>query len=77
MEELLEILQELRPDVDFENTERLVTDRVIQSFDVVALVAEIDDAFDVKVKPADLLPENFDSVEAMWALIQRLQDEEY
>ena len=77
MEELMEILEELRPDIDFANTERLVTDRVIESFDIIALVGEIDDAFDVKVRPVDLIPENFDSVEAMWALIQRLQDQEF
>ena len=77
MNELMEILEELRPDIDFENTRRLVTDRVIESFDIIALVGEIDDAFDVKVKPADLVPENFDSVEAIWNLIQRLQDDEF
>ncbi len=77
MEQLMEILEGLRPDIDFANEKSLVTDRLLESFDIINLVSEIDDEFDVKIKPADLVPENFDSAEAMWALIQRLQDEEF
>lgn len=77
MEQLMEILEGLRPDIDFANEKSLVTDRLLESFDIINLVSEIDDEFDVKIKPADLVPENFDSVEAMWALIQRLKDEEF
>ena len=77
MEQLMEILEGIRPDIDFANEKSLVTDRLLESFDIINLVSEIDDEFDVKIKPADLVPENFDSAEAMWALIQRLQDEEF
>ena len=77
MEQLMEILEGIRPDIDFANEKSLVTDRLLESFDIINLVSEIDDEFDVKIKPADLVPENFDSVEAMWELIQRLQDEEF
>jgi acyl carrier protein len=77
MEQLMELLEGIRPDIDFANEKSLVTDRLLESFDIINLVSEIDDEFDVKIKPADLVPENFDSVEAMWALIQRLQDEEF
>ena len=77
MEQLMEILEGIRPDIDFANEKSLVTDRLLESFDIINLVSEIDDEFDVKIKPADLVPENFDSVKAMWALIQRLQDEEF
>ncbi|MBP3897632.1 MAG: acyl carrier protein [Mogibacterium sp.] len=77
MEQLMEILEGLRPDIDFANEKSLVTDRLLESFDIINLVSEIDDEFDVKIKPADLVPENFDSAEAMWELIQRLQDEEF
>ena len=73
----MELLEGIRPDIDFANEKSLVTDRLLESFDIINLVSEIDDEFDVKIKPADLVPENFDSVEAMWALIQRLQDEEF
>ncbi len=73
----MEILEGLRPDIDFANEKSLVTDRLLESFDIINLVSEIDDEFDVKIKPADLVPENFDSAEAMWELIQRLQDEDF
>ena len=77
MEELKSLLEELRPDIDFDNEKQLVTNRVLESFDIINLVSELDDEFDVKIKPADLIPENFNSVEAMWKMIQRLQDEDF
>ena len=75
MEELMEILSELRPDVDFENETSLITDGILDSFDIIALVSELDEAFDIEIKPNNLVPENFNSVKAMMALIEQLQDE--
>ncbi|MCH5191507.1 MAG: acyl carrier protein [Oscillospiraceae bacterium] len=75
MDELMEILNELRPDVDFENETALITDGVLDSFDIVALVGELNDAFDIEIKPNNLVPENFNSVNAMLDLIEQLQDE--
>ena len=75
MDELMEILQELRPDVDFETETALITNGVLDSFDIVALVGELNDAFDIEIKPNNLVPENFNSAKAMYALIQELQDE--
>ena len=75
MDEIMEILEELRPDVDFENETALITDGVLDSFDIVALVGELNDAFDIEIKPNNLVPENFNSAKAMYALIEQLQDE--
>ena len=75
MDELMEILEELRPDVDFGNEKALITDGVLDSFDIVALVGKLNDAFDVEIKPNNLVPDNFNSAEAMWQLITKLQDE--
>lgn len=75
MDELLEILNELRPDVDFESETELITDGILDSFDIVALVGELNDAFDIEIKPNNLVPENFNSANAMMALIEQLQDE--
>ena len=75
MNELMEILQELRPDVDFEKETALITDGILDSFDIVALVGELNDAFDIEIKPNNLVPENFNSAKAMWAMIEKLQDE--
>ena len=75
MDELMEILEELRPDVDFENETALIDDGVLDSFDIVAIVGELNEAFDIEIKPNNLVPENFNSAKAMMALIEQLQDE--
>ena len=75
MEELMQILEELRPDVDFENEEALIDDGILDSFDIVALVGELNDAFDIEIKPNNLIPVNFNSAKAMMALIDQLRDE--
>ncbi len=74
MEELMEILRELRPDVDFETETALIDDGILGSFDITALVNEIMDVFDVTISMADLEPENFNSAEAIYEYIQSLQD---
>lgn len=73
---MLEILRELHPEVDFENETSLIQDSILDSMDMVSLIGEINDAFDVEVAFDDIEPENFDSVDAMVALVQRLQEEE-
>lgn len=74
MEKLLEILKGIRPDVDFENEDALIDDGVLDSFDVVSIISEIDDEFSVQVKINELNPENFNSVESIWDMIQKLQN---
>lgn len=75
MEKLLEILKGLKPAVDFEKEKKLIDDGVLDSFDLVALVGEINEVFDVEVEFEDMEPENFNSIENMYAMIERLQDE--
>ena len=75
MDELMEILNELRPDVDFENETALITDGILDSFDIVALVGELNDAFDIEIKPNNLVPDNFNSAERLWSMITRLKEE--
>lgn len=76
MEQLMEILTDLRPDVDFEKEKALVTDGILDSFDIISLVGTLNDEYDITIRPANLLPENFDSAEAILELIETLQDEE-
>ena len=76
MSELLTILQEMHPDVDFETHQTLVDDKVIDSFDVITLVAEINDRMDIAIPAEELIPENFNSYAALQALLNRLEDEE-
>jgi len=73
-EKILEILNEVRPDVDFENETELVSNNILESFDIVQIVAELDDEFDIEITPKDLVAENFNSLSALEELIERLQD---
>lgn len=73
MEKLMELLQELRPDVDFENETALIDDGILGSFDITSLVNGIMDEFDVELDMADLEPENFNSAAAIWEFIQSLK----
>ena len=75
MEELLQILTDMHPDVDFEAEEHLIDDAVLDSLDIVGLITEISENFDVTITARDIIPENFNSAKAMYALIERLQDE--
>ena len=73
MEKLLEILKSIRPDVDFANETALIDDGILDSFDVVSIISELDDAFDVQIRINELDPENFNSAEAIWKLVQELK----
>ncbi|MBO5317175.1 MAG: acyl carrier protein [Oscillospiraceae bacterium] len=75
MEQLLNILAELHPDVDFKTEEQLIDNKILDSFDIVTLVAEIDAEFDVAIPAEELVPENFNSAKALYALIERLMEE--
>lgn len=74
MSDLLEILKEMHPDVDFATHTTLIDDKVIDSFDVITLVAEINDRLDVTIPAEEIVPENFNSYAALSALISRLED---
>jgi len=75
MEALLNILSELHPEVDFETENALIDGKILDSFDIVTLVAEIVGEFDVQIPAEELLPENFNSAKAIFALIEKLLDE--
>ena len=75
-EELLEILSDLHPEVDFETETSLVDDKIFTSFDIVAITAEISDSFDILIPAGEIRPENFNSLDALYALIQKVSDED-
>lgn len=74
-DKIIKILEEIRPDIDFEIEDKLVDDGLLESFDIVALVSEITDEFEVDVRPKDLKPSNFNCIDAMVALVEELLDE--
>ncbi len=75
MEELLEILEDINPDVDYANCEDLIDGHYLNSLSIISLIAELEDAFDVTIPTAEIVPANFNSAKAMMAMIQRLQEE--
>ena len=76
MDELIAILKDIHPDVDYETATNLVDGKILDSFDIITLVGEIADKFDVVVSAEYMIPENFNSAQALWTLIQKLQDDE-
>ncbi len=75
MQKLYDILTENWPDIDFEKEEKLIDDGVLTSLDIVMLVGELNDAFDIEITADELLPENFNSASAIEALVKRLTAE--
>lgn len=76
MNDLLEILTSLHPEVDFETCETLIEDKILDSFDIISIISEVSEQFDVTISAEHIIPENFNSAKALYELIQRLEDEE-
>ena len=74
MEKLLEALAEVRDDVDFANGQNLVDEGIIDSLDLTQIIAALDEAFDIHIPAGDIEPENFNSAEAMLAMVRRYQE---
>ena len=75
MNDLISILTDLHPDVDFTTETGLIENGILNSLDIVSLITEINDKFDVMIPAEEIMPENFDSAEALWALICKLDEE--
>ena len=75
MEELLEILKDINPDVDFKTCEDLIGEGYLTSFDMVVLVSNISQEMGVTIPANEIIPENFRSAESIYALIQKLEED--
>ena len=73
MDKLIEILQSFNPSITDGMEKKIVTDGVIDSVDIVSLISELEDAFGIEIPMEDIVEDNFDTVDAMWVMIQRLQ----
>ena len=69
-EQLMQILTEWCPDIDFETEVALIDDGILESLDIVMIVSEIKDVLDVEITVDDLVPENFNSVDQILALVE-------
>ena len=75
MEELMELLAALKPEIDFTSEKELIDGGLLESFDVITLIAEIEDRFGVEIPAEEIIPENFNSAEGMWRLLERTKEE--
>lgn len=73
MDKIIEILKELHDDVDFETEDKLIDNQILDSLDIVTLISELSDEFDIEIPPQEIIPENFNSAKALWEMVQRLQ----
>ena len=71
MQKLLDMLSEIRDDVDFANETNLVDDGLIDSLDLTQIIVALADTFDVHISAGDIEPENFNSAESILALVRR------
>lgn len=72
-EKVLKILKEVRPDVDFEKEKRLIDDGILDSFDIISIVSDLNEDFDIDISADELEPENFNTLDAIVVLVQSLQ----
>ena len=75
MERLLEILSEIKEDVDFASCTTLVDDGILDSFDILQIIAALNDEYDISIPAAEIMPQNFNSAEALYQMVQRLQED--
>ena len=76
LDAVIEMLEDIQEDIDYETTTTLIDDHMLNSFDILAIVSAVDDEFDVAIPAKDIVPENFNSAAALTALIERLADED-
>ncbi len=74
MKKLMEILMELDDSIDWENETALIDERILDSFGVISLISELEEQFDIEIEASEIIPQNLNSVDAMWKMIQRLQE---
>ena len=75
MEELISILQDIKDDVDFENCTTLIDDGILNSFDILQIISALNDAYDISTPASEIVPKNFNSAAALYAMVQRLQED--
>jgi acyl carrier protein len=76
MDELLEILTDINPDVDYETEDNLIDGKVLDSLSIIQMINEICDTFDIEIGPKWMRNENFNSAQKIWDMIQAIREEE-
>lgn len=73
MEDFITLLEDVRDDIDFVNATALIDDKVLSSFDIIQIIAAIDDEYDIAIPATEIIPANFNSAKAMYELVERLR----
>ena len=73
MNDLIELLQDVRDDIDFETCTDLIDGKVLSSFDIIQIISVLDDEYDISIPATEIIPENFNSAQAIYDMIQRLK----
>ena len=76
MEKLLKILNDIKPEVNFEEEDNLIEKGILTSFEIIRLVMDINNEFDIEISPLHIVPENFKSAKTIMTLIEKIEDEE-
>ena len=74
MEELLEILNDIKSDIDYATEDKLIDNKLYDSLSIISLISQICDTFDIEIGPKYIRNENFNSAEAMWKMIREIQE---
>ena len=74
MERLYEILEDIQPGVNYKECETLIDGHFLDSLSIIALVAELEDEYDITIPAVEIIPANFNSAKAMWKMIQLLEE---
>lgn len=75
MEKVIEILESVKPGVDFKKEKSLIYDGILESFDIIAIISKLSEEFDIEFTVNEVIPENFNSVEALWKTVSKLKED--
>ena len=76
LDDIIEVLEDVREDIDYEQEKKLIDDGILDSFDIRSIISALNEEFDITIPAKDIVPENFNSAEAMLAMVQRLVEED-
>ena len=74
MDKVMEILMNMDDSIDYEKEQALIDDHILDSFGVITLVSDMEEAFDISIEAGEMIPENFNSAQAIWNMVRRLQE---
>ena len=74
MDKVMEILMNMDDSIDYEKEQALIDDHILDSFGVITLVSDLEEAFDISIEAGEMIPENFNSAQAIWIMVRRLQE---